>query len=248
MVSSRSQRAGAQAKRPLGLADPASHGAIAAEVEAALMRQPCVGQQRDIGERDGIADQKSGCGKLVLHPGQRGVTTLDFVGVEIGCGFSEINHLKAAHRDIGLVTILLPEQPLIHFRGCKCVGGNKIAAAGKVSNDGVGFRERPAVVEFNRRHLAGAVEFEKLRGAGFALERIDADPGIGQREPVADPFHFKAVARIGIAVDFHQLRGLPTEAASDQPHLFLSSGPRAARVRTYSRSQAGRCSSRSAYS
>ena len=47
---------------------------------------------------------------------------------------------------------------------------------------------------------------------GLALERIDADPGIGQREHVADPFHLQAVARIGIAVDFHRLRGAPNRS------------------------------------
>src|SRR5438046_4092348 len=36
-------------------------------------------------------------------------------------------------------------------------------------------------------HLPRVVEFEKLRGSGLALERVDIDPGIGQRQAVADP-------------------------------------------------------------
>ena len=107
------------------------------------------------------------------------------------------------------MAILFPEQPFIHLRGRKGVGRNEIAAAGEVSDDGVGFRQHPAVVEFDRRHLARVVQLEKLRGASLALERVDADPCVGQRQPVADPFHLQAIARIGIAVDFHGLRGLP---------------------------------------
>src|SRR5258706_2825551 len=72
-----------QAKRLLGLTDPAPDGGVAVEVKAALMRQSRIGQQRDVGEREGIADQKSRRGQLVLHPCQRGIATLDLVGIEI---------------------------------------------------------------------------------------------------------------------------------------------------------------------
>jgi hypothetical protein len=207
------------------------------------MRQPRIGQQRDVGERDGIADQESRRGKLVLHPRQRRVATLDLVGIEIRGRLAEKHHLEAAHRDIGLVAVLFPEQPFIHLRGRKGVRGNEIAAAGEVAHDGVGFRQRAAVVEFDRRHLARAVEFENLRGAGLAFERVDADPCVGQREPVADPFHFQAIARIGIAVDFHQLRGLPDRSRIGPAASFpVKAGRAAARVRTCSRFRRARCS------
>ena len=209
MVPDRSQRAGGRPRDCLGLADPAPQRGIAVEVKAAFMRQAGIGQQRDVGEREAIADQKSRRGELMLHPRQRRIAALDLVGIEIGCRLAQIFHLEAAHRDIGLVAVLLPEQPFVHLRGGKCVGGNEIAAAGEISDDGVGLRQRAAVIEFDRRHLARAVELEKWRGAGLALERVDGDPAIGQREPVADPFHLQAIARIGIAVDFHQCAGLP---------------------------------------
>ena len=107
----------------------------------------------------------------LLHPRQRGIAALDLVGIEIGGGFAEIEHLEAAHRDIGLVAVLLPEQPFIHLRRGEGVGGNEVAAAGEIADDGVGLRQRAAVVEFDHRHLAGAVELEELRRAGLALER-----------------------------------------------------------------------------
>ena len=80
------------------------------------MRQPRIGQQRDIGERDGVADQESRCRQLVLHPRQRRVAALDLVRVEFGRGLAQIRHLETAYRDMRLVAVLFPEQPLVHFR------------------------------------------------------------------------------------------------------------------------------------
>ena len=120
--SSRSQRAGGRPSELLGLADPAPHRGIAVEVKAALMRQPGIGQQRDVGERDAVADQKPRRGELMLHPRQRGIAALDLVGIEIGGRLAEIDHLEAAHRDIGLVAVLFPEQPLVHLRRRKGIG------------------------------------------------------------------------------------------------------------------------------
>jgi hypothetical protein len=196
-------------KRPFGLADPAPHGGIAVEMKTAFMRQPCIGQQRDVGEADAVADQKSARGKLLFHPRQRGVATLDLVGIEVRGRLAEIAHLVAADRDIGLVAVLFPEQPFIHLRRRKGVRRDQVAATGQVPDDGVGFRQYPSVVEFDGRNLTCVIELEELRAAGLALERIDRDPRVGQREPVAHPFHLQAIARNGIAINFHRLRGLP---------------------------------------
>jgi len=75
-------------------------------VEAAFVRQPRIGQQRDVGERDFAANQKSRRGELMLHPRQRRVAALDLVRIEIRCGFAQIHHLVPAHRDIGFVAVL----------------------------------------------------------------------------------------------------------------------------------------------
>jgi hypothetical protein len=115
----------------------------------------------------------------MFHPRQRRITTLDLVGIEVGCGLAEIDHLKAAHRDGGLVVVLFPEQPFVHLRRREGIGGNEIAAAGEIADDGVGLRQRAAVVEFDHRHLPRAVAFEEFRRPRLALERIDADPCIG---------------------------------------------------------------------
>src|SRR5664279_4735518 len=98
-----------QPERPFGLADPAPHGGVTVEVKAAFMRQPRIGQQRDVGERDGIADQESRRSKLMLHPRQRHIATLDLVRIEVGRRLAEIDHLVTADRDIRLVAVLLPD-------------------------------------------------------------------------------------------------------------------------------------------
>src|SRR4029077_1625614 len=116
---------------------------------------------------------------------------------------SKIDHLGAAHRNIWLVTILVPEQPLVPLGCGKAIARDEIAAAGQIANDGVGLRQRAAIVEFDHGHLSRAVELEELRSSAFALENIDRNPAVGQRKPVADPFHLQAVARLEIAVDFH---------------------------------------------
>ena len=185
------------------------------------MRQPSIGQKRNVGERNGVADQKSRRGKLMLHPRQRRVAALDLVGVEIGRGFAEIDHLETAHRDIRLVAVLLPEQPFIHLRRRKSIAGDQIAAAGEIFDDGVGFRKRPAVVEFDRRHLPRVIELEEFRRAGLAVARVDFDPVVGDRKPVADKLHLQAIARIAVAVDFHGRRHF-TETTDQQAVSRLS--------------------------
>ena len=135
---------------------------------------------------------------------------------------SEIEHLEAADRDIGLVAVLFPEQPLVHLRRRKRVRRNEIAAAGEIADDGVGLRQRAAVVEFDRRHLAGAVELEKFRRAGLALERIDGDPAVGQREPGRRP-----ISPSGNCPNWCRRRSSCPAAVFDgptehQPEAFLS--------------------------
>src|ERR1041385_6470844 len=66
-----------EVERAFALADPAPYRGVAVEVKAALMRQPRIGEQRDVGERDAVADQIPARCQLVLHPRQRGIAALD---------------------------------------------------------------------------------------------------------------------------------------------------------------------------
>src|SRR5829696_8865687 len=207
-----------------GRADPAAHGGIAIEMKAAFMRDARIGQQRYVGERDGVAGQKWRDGELVLHPRQRRIAALDLVGVEVGSRLAQIEHLEAADRDIGLMAVLLPEQPLVHLAFRERILRNETRTAREIADDGVGLRQRTAVVEFDRRHLAGAVELEEFRGARLALERIDRYPGVGQREMVAHPLHLQAIAGIGIAVDLHAPPPLTATVQQAAANLSTASG------------------------
>src|SRR6476620_12249478 len=153
-------------------------------MKAAFMREARIGQQRYVGERDGIAGQEWRDGELMLHPRQRRIAALDLLGVEIGSGLLQIEHLEAAYGDVRLMAILFPEQPLVHLPLRERILRDEVRTAREIEDDGVGLRQRAAVVEFDRRHLAGAVEFEKFRGARLALQRIDRNPAVGQREMV----------------------------------------------------------------
>src|SRR5262249_14202597 len=142
--------------------------------------------------------------------------------------FAEIDHLEAAHRDIRLVAVLFPEQPLIHLRRSKGVRRDEIAAAREIADDGVGLRERAAVVELDGRHLTPRIELEEFRRAAAALQLVDLDPLIGQREVVKNPLPLQAVAGIAVAVDLH--RRPRSRSAEQQAASALSTGQRYARL------------------
>src|SRR6185503_11317010 len=145
-------------------------------MKAAFMRDARVGQQRYVGERDGVAGQKWRDGELVLHPSQRRIAALDLVGVEVGSRLAQIEHLEAADGDVRLMAVLFPEQPLVHLPFRERILWNEMRTAGEITDDRVGLRQRAAVVEFDRRHLPGAIKLEKLRGARLALEGVDRYP------------------------------------------------------------------------
>src|SRR4051812_33434452 len=77
-----------EVQRTLALADPAPDCGIAVEVKTTLVRQPRIGEQRDIGEADAVADKIARRCELVLHPRQRGIAALDLVRIEVGGGLS----------------------------------------------------------------------------------------------------------------------------------------------------------------
>src|SRR5947208_5832549 len=150
-------------------------------MKAAFMRDARIGQERYVGERDGVAGQKWRDGELVLHPRQRRIAALDLVGIEVGNRLLQIEHLEAAYGDIGFVAVLFPEQPLVHLPFRVRVLRDEVRTAAEIADDGVGLRQRAAVVEFDRGHLAGPVDLEELRGTRLALEGAARYPGIGQR-------------------------------------------------------------------
>src|ERR1700742_1118483 len=89
----------------LAISDPVPDRWIPRQVEATFMRPPRVGDQRNIGERECSADQKTRAGKMLLHAIERGITAPDPVGVELGSCLAEITHVEAAHGDVRFVAV-----------------------------------------------------------------------------------------------------------------------------------------------
>ena len=73
------------------------------------MRQPRISQQRDVGEREPLADEKPRRRQMMLHPRQCGIAPLDLFRIEIGQRLAEIDGLESAPGDEGLVAVLFPE-------------------------------------------------------------------------------------------------------------------------------------------
>ena len=159
---------------------------------------------------------------MLLHTVERSIAALDLFRVELGDVLAEIDDLEAAHRDVGLVAVLLPEQPFVHLGRREGVGRDQRAVAGEIADDGVGLRQCAAVVECDGRHLAGAVHGEELRRARLALASVDLNPLVRQREPVADPLHLETISGIAVAVYLH--RCCPVGTTQHQGRLDLSIG------------------------
>src|SRR6185369_1511646 len=85
--------------------------------------------------------------------------------VELARLLAEIDHLETADGHVGLVAVLLPEQPFVHLGRGKGIRWNEIAAAGEVTDDGIGLRQRAAVVELDRRHLPPRIAREEFSRA-----------------------------------------------------------------------------------
>src|SRR5262245_56245815 len=108
MMCSRSSARRRKTEIFFGLTDPAPDRTVAAEVEAALMSDAGIGQQRNVGERDGVAGKAAACGEMLLHAVERRIAALDLFGIELRDVLAEIDHVEAAHRHVGLVAILFP--------------------------------------------------------------------------------------------------------------------------------------------
>src|SRR5437773_10555079 len=83
-------------------------------MKAAFMRDARIGQERYVGERDGVAGQKWCDGELVLHARQRRIAALDRVGVGPANRLLQIEQLEAAYGDDGFAAVLFPAQPPVH--------------------------------------------------------------------------------------------------------------------------------------
>src|SRR5262245_11997692 len=87
-----------QIEKDFGLANPAADGRMMAEIEAALMREARIGEQRDVGERNRVTREVAACRQMLLHAVERRIAALDLLRIELGGVLAEIDELKATHR------------------------------------------------------------------------------------------------------------------------------------------------------
>src|SRR3954462_15101515 len=109
---------------------------------------------------------------MLLHAVKRRIAALDLFRIELGGVLAEIDELEAAHRDVGLVAVLFPEQPFVHLGGSKGGARNERTVAREIADDGIGLRQRATIVEGYGGHLAGTVHLKELRRAGLALSGV----------------------------------------------------------------------------
>ena len=109
--------------------------------------------------------------------------------------------------DRRLVLVLLEELPLEHLRALVAVVGDVVRAVAEVPEDRVRLRERPAVVEHERRHAPRRVEVAEHLGAVRAVD--DAELVELERKPELrrEEAHLVAIAGDGGVVEEHRVAG-----------------------------------------
>ena len=99
------------------LADPAPHRLKSGKIEAPLMREARVGEKRDIREGEIVSEQETCAGKTAFQMVERGRAAFPQIRVDVMCLLAQIDHLETGDGHVGLVAVLLPEQPRVHLRG-----------------------------------------------------------------------------------------------------------------------------------
>ena len=115
---------------------------------------------------------------------------------------------------------LLEEHPAQHFRAQERVFGDEAGALGQVEQDGPGFDQGAAVLEFQRRHAREAALLAEGRLGGFALGEIERHALERKLELVQEDADFPAVAGVAAVVEAQHV-GVSQEArrrpATDDP-------------------------------
>ena len=134
-----------------------SHARIAGyalEVEPALVGHVRVRVQRDVRERVARRRRRTS-GRPAPAPSRRARSSRPRAGAPSGArsvsGCARVGLPEPRDRDVRLVAVLLEELPLQHLCALVRVLGDVLRAVAEVPEDRVRLRERPAVVEHERR-------------------------------------------------------------------------------------------------
>ena len=129
--------------------EPGGDGRIAGQVEAAFVGDVGVGVEGDVGDRHGIAAEPVRAAEMPLHHRERGMAAL-LLRRQLGA--LQVGHVRmldpvARDGDVGLVAVLLEEQPLQGQRPVEPPGRQEARALGQIAQDRVGFGEAGAVLQ-----------------------------------------------------------------------------------------------------
>src|SRR5206468_9171115 len=100
------------------------YGGKARELEASFVGYVRVGIEADVGDRVALGHEEAAARRMLLHDLERGVPGRHLL-LELGLVFlraAEETDDVARHRDIGLVAVLLEEEPLEDLRVKQALG------------------------------------------------------------------------------------------------------------------------------
>jgi hypothetical protein len=185
--------------------EPCTDRRVRLQVEAALVRDVCVGVERNVGDRHPVADEPVAPGDVLLHPGERAISLLE-PAVQLvlhALRPARVGEPEPGDRDRGLVLVLLEEHPLEHLGPLEPVVGNERRALAEVPEDRPRLAERPAVVEDERGDPQGGVQVAEHLLPVRAVDDVHRpplvrDPEVGQEQP-----DLVAVARDRAVVEQH---------------------------------------------
>jgi hypothetical protein len=182
--------------------DPAPQMRPCQQVEAPLVRDMRVGDERNIRDREVASRKPITSGELGLHVIERFLAAFHTPRLAGLPRLPLIKHVRAANGNVRFVTVLFPEKPLVDFRLYPDVIGQQARAAREESQNPIRLGKASSVEKLDRRHLA----LGKLRQKNFCTAApacdVDRHPFVGQAEMVGDEAHFLAVAGLDITVDF----------------------------------------------
>ena len=188
--------------------EPGVDRGVAGEVEAALVGDVRVAVERDVRERQAVADEPlAPVAEVLLHRRERAVALRVQLRELVAhlLRAAGVDEPEARHRDGRLVVVLLEEHPLQHL--CPLVGvvRDEARALAEKPEDRAGLAERPAVVEHERRHAQRRVEpAEHLRPVG-AVDDVERPPLVRDPEVREQQPNLVAVAGDRAVVEEHPL-------------------------------------------
>src|SRR6266576_4850636 len=199
--------------------EPGAHCRVRPEREPALAGDVRVAVEREVGERQRVADDVVTSVEMLVERAQHALARLHLrreLGLE-RLGTAGVRNPEAHDGDRGLEVVLLEEHPLQHLRAFVRICGNEARALAEVPEDRARRAERTSVVEHERRHTQRRVEpAEHLRPVRpvdhVQRTTLVRDPELGKQEP-----NLVAVARDRAVVQEDQASTMASIASATSP-------------------------------